>query len=200
MEKTANVHYPTLVMIRGLPGSGKSYLATELEKRLDREHVLILAPDADTLDLTTKEYQSFSQELAKEGLDKAIHPFRWSRKMACDAISAHKIVIWNQPFTNRGIFERLITFLETYAHEHGIRLPVLLVEVELDPESAKTRIAKRKQAGGHGPSDDTFARRVSEHVSYADGYRNVSVHGEDDVAKSADTVIEALRELNQEYV
>lgn len=180
-------------MIRGLPGSGKSHLAAELAQALGKGDTVVLDPDA--LDVTDEAYLAFSRELDKDGLDRAIHPFRWSRKLACEAIAARKAVIWNQPFTNRGIFERLIAFLEEYARGQGISLPVLVVEVEIDPEAAKARIVRRKQDGGHGPSDGTFARRVSEYRSYADGFRTVTVQGEDDVKASINAVLQALHGL-----
>lgn len=196
MKSAKDTHYPTLIMIRGLPGSGKSYLADALRKRLGLQNVFIADPD--TADLTGEEYRLYSNELAKEGLDKAIHPFRWSRKLACDAISARKIVIWNQPFTIRGIFDRLVAFLQAYAHEHNIRLPVLLVEVEIDHAVAKERIAKRKQSGGHGPSAATMSRRIEEYESYTDDYLTISVHGSDEVASSVAAVMRALHELAQQ--
>lgn len=195
MTTRKNIPYPTLIMIRGLPGSGKSYLATALQKTLGDEHVLVLDPD--TIDQTDKAYLAFSDELTKEGLDTAIHPFRWSRKRACDAILAGKIIIWSQPFTNRGIFDRLVAFLQAYADENGIRLPVLLVEIEVDHATARERVAKRKQAGGHGPSDQTFGRRLQEYVGYADSYPAITVHGGADVEVSVAAVLEALQGLGQ---
>jgi predicted kinase len=192
-KEHTDIPYPALIMIRGLPGSGKSYLAAALEKEVGKEHLVILDPD--TVDQTDKAFLAFSDELTKEGLDKAIHPFRWSRKLACDAVSDHKIIIWNQPFTNQGIFDRLVAFIQAYADEHDIDLPVLLVEVEIDHATAKERITKRKQAGGHGPTDGTFARRVDEYVSYADNYRTVVVEGQGDVEASVAAVMPALQDL-----
>jgi Thymidylate kinase len=189
-----NIARPLLIMVRGLPGSGKSHLAAELASELGKDNTVVLDPDA--LDTTDEAYQAFSRELEKEGVDKRIHPFRWSRKRACDAIAAQKIVIWNQPFTDRGIFERLVAFLEEYAREQGLRLPVLVVEVEIDPEVAKARIARRKQEGGHGPSEGTFAARVRDYQSYADGFRTVTVQGEDDVKVSIGTILQALNNLS----
>jgi predicted kinase len=194
-KKQADISYPTLIMIRGLPGSGKSYLARALENELGAEDVVILDPD--TVDQADKAFMAFSDQLSKEGLDKAIHPFRWSRKMACDAVSDHKIIIWNQPFTNQGIFDRLVAFIKAYADDHDVPLPVLLVEVDIDHATAKARITKRKQAGGHGPSDETFARRVDEYTSYVDAYRTVIVNGADDVHASVGAVMAALRDLEK---
>jgi len=190
------LQHPTLIMIRGLPGSGKSHLAAALADRLGRDDVVVLDPD--TIDLADTQYLEFSKALEREGLDKAIHPFRWSRKLACDAILAHKIVLWNQPFTNRGIFERLVAFLEGCAHEHGLHLPVLVIEVEIDHEVAKERIARRKQDGGHGPSEGTFAHRAKEYQSYADGFKTVVVQGTDDVAVSLAAVLRALEDLSKD--
>jgi predicted kinase len=180
-------------MIRGLPGSGKSYLAAALEEKLGKDQVVMLDPDA--LDTSDKAYLAFSDELTKEGLDKAIHPFRWSRKLACEGAVDGKIVMWNQPFTVQGIFDRLVAFIQAYADEHGVQLPVLLVEVEIDHDTAKKRIADRKQAGGHGPSEQTFARRVDEYTSYAKDYRTVVVDGQADIATSVSAVMKALEDL-----
>ncbi len=180
-------------MVRGLPGSGKSFLSEAVAKEIDPENVLILDPD--TINLNNKTYQSFSSELTKEGLDEAIHPFRWSRKMACDAVVEGKIVIWNQPFTIRGIFDRLVLFIRNHAEENGIDLPVLLVEIDIDHDKAKRRIADRKQAGGHGPTDRTFARRADEYESFADDYETVTLHGENDINQSVKMVLDALAKL-----
>lgn len=196
MKNHMNIHHPTLIMIRGLPGSGKSYLAAELEKIIGQENVVM--PDPDNVDKTNPEYLALSEQLSKEGLDEAIHPFRWSRKRACDAIEAGKIIMWNQPFTNRGIFDRLVAFLQAHAREHGIDLPVLLVEVEIDPSIAKQRITKRKQTGGHGPSDNTLNNRINDYESYADGYRTVKVDGQSDVSKSAAAVMQALQDTKKQ--
>lgn len=182
-------------MVRGLPGSGKSHLTAALADAIGQDDVVVLDPD--TIDLQDVKYLKFSKTLEEEGLDKAIHPFRWSRKLACDAIVERKVVIWNQPFTNRGIFERLVAFLEAHAQENGLRLPVLVVEVEIDHETAKERIAKRKMAGGHGPSDTTFMHRASEYQSYADGFKTVIVQGKDNVAVSLSAVLRALEDLSK---
>src|SRR5690606_32402457 len=98
---------------------------------------------------------------------------------------------------NRGIFERLVAFIEAHAHEHGVQLPVLVVEVEIDHQTARERIAKRKMDGGHGPSDNTFAHRASEYQSYADGFTTVIVQGKDDVSESLSAVLRALEDLSK---
>lgn len=192
MQESNNIAYPTLVMVRGLPGSGKSYLTDAVQKRIGKD-VVVLDPDA--IDKSTKAYQDFVDEKTREGLDPKINPFRWLRKQAAEAVASGKIAIWNQPFTDRGIFDRLVIFLQSQAEEHGAKLPVLLVEVEIDHDEAKDRITKRKVAGGHGPSDNTFARRIDEYTSYADGYTAVRVHGKADIEESVDAVLEGLQDV-----
>jgi hypothetical protein len=155
---------PALIFIRGVPGSGKSYLETALENSLGKE--------------------------------KRLHPFRWLRSKACEGIAAGKVIVWNQPFTIVDIFNRLITYLQNYATEHGTDVPVLIVEVDLDHNLAKERVLKRKQQGGHGPSEQTLIRRIDEYKSYTDqGYNSVTVHGDRDVAESVSAVVNKLAEL-----
>lgn len=188
------VEGPVLIMIRGLPGSGKSYLAEALQDSIGQDRVLVLDPDK--IKTRDEEYLKFSDNLSAEGLDKTIHPFRWSRKLACDGVVRGKIIIWNQPFTIRGIFDRLVLFMQNYAKVQNISVPVLNVEVEIDQNSAKNRINDRKKSGGHGPSINTFNKRISEYKSFADGYETIVVDGVDRIDKSVNKIIEHLKELS----
>lgn len=189
----SNLDHPILVLIRGLPGGGKSYLAAELVKLLGPENVLSLDPDK--IILTSEEYKAFSAQKTKEGIEKIYHPYRWSREKAYGAIMADKIVIWNQPFTNPGGFNRTVTNLEEYALHHGKKLPHLVVEVEVDPNLAKARVEKRKRRGGHGPSENTWERFISDYATFAGQYNTVVVSGQDDVKISAQKVLDAVEKL-----
>ena len=200
MDKTdtmPDIQGPILIFIRGLPGSGKSYLARELYKILGTERVVMLDPDAT--DYKSKEYTDHSKALIAEGIEEKFHPYRFLRSRAHQAISDHKIIIWNQPFTLAGGFERTIKSVRDYATEHDIELPILAVEIDIDPKIAKARIENRKEQGGHGPSDGRFARFVDEYVSFAGmgQDRTITVHGEDDVATLAQTVIQAAIDIRK---
>lgn len=187
---------PVLVFVRGMPGSGKSYLAAALEKALGKENVLMLDPDK--IDLTAHDYTEFSKFLTAEGLDEKIHPFRWLRTSAYGGIKAHNIIIWNQPFTNEGVFNRLISHLQDYAQEHQIDLPVLVVEVKIDPTVAKDRVNQRKLDGGHGPSENTLNKRIADHKSYVgESFITVTVEGDADVSTSVAKVTKVLNQLRQ---
>lgn len=200
MQATAtepqDIPHPALMLIRGLPGSGKTYLANALEAALGKNNVLVLDPDK--VDLTSKEYLAFSEALTKEGVDAKFHPYRWLRSKAHGAIKAGKIVMWNQGFTNLDGFNKTIVNLQTFAAEHGVHLPVLVVEVAVAHDTAKQRVANREKQGGHGVSEEAFARFINDYRSFSDeGFDIVAVDGEDDVNKSVASVMRALQKLSK---
>jgi len=180
-----------LIFIRGLPGSGKSYLTTALQAALDKDRLAVLDPDA--VDRLSQAYQAHVDALTAEGVETALHLYRYLRAQAYQGIEAGKIIIWNQPFTNLEIFHKMIGRLRDHAREHEVELSILIVEVEADPTVARGRVAARKRSGGHGPSETTFERFVNDYQSFADeGYKAVTVSGADDVDKSVRTVLAAL--------
>jgi len=180
---------PVLLFIRGLPGSGKSYLSDALIENLGQDRTVLADPDA--IDVENEDYVALSDNLSEEGLSPAIHPFRWLRQKACEGISSGKIVVWNQPFTDRGVFDRLILFIKANSTYDG-ELKVLIVEVEIDHDTAKKRIEDRITEGGHGPSSATFQRRIQEYRSFSDGYATLSIRGDSATEKSLLAVVEAL--------
>lgn len=185
---------PALILIRGLPGSGKSYLAEKLATLLGRDNVVVLDPDS--IDKTSQEYRAFSEALTADGVELKFHPYRWSRARGYDAIQAGKIIIWNQAFTDLGGFGRAIASLQAFAAEHNIHLPVLVVEVSVAHDTAKRRVAERASQGGHDVSEEAFRRFINDYRSFSDeGFDVVDVNGEDDVEASAAMVIKALKQL-----
>lgn len=185
--------HPVLILIRGLPGSGKTYIAFELEKALKQDVVML---DPDATDYESKEYAVHVKKQTKEGVDPKLHAYRFLRAQAYKGIEDHKIIMWNQPFTNLEIFNKMVGRLLDHAATHKTHLPILVVEVEVDHDIAKQRVMKRKQEGGHGPSDNTLNRFINDYKSFAnDGYNTVTVYGNDDVAKSVSVVMKALQNL-----
>jgi len=191
-----NLQHPTLVFVRGLPGSGKSYFANELQKAINnslgQDTVVMLDPDATDYD--SKDYVDLVASLSAKGVDSKFHPYRFLRARAHGGITSNKVIIWNQPFTNFDGFNKTVINLQAYAKEHKIELPIMVVEVETDHETAKARVLQRKQAGGHGPSDNTFERFKDEYASFVEkGFSTITVNGQDDVAKSVALVMEKLQ-------
>jgi len=196
VDDRQSTNHPTLILIRGLPGSGKTHLTTALRDAIGRDKVVMLDPDST--DYESKEYLEHVEAQTAEGVDPKLHAYRFLRAKAYEGIAANKIILWNQPFTNLGIFNKMIERLETHAAEHSVRLPILVVEVEVDPALAKQRVLSRKAEGGHGPSDNTFTRFVGDYASFAsEGFNTVTVRGEDDVAVSVSTVMKGLERLGQ---
>jgi len=195
--KANALHGPILVMIRGMPGSGKSYLASALQDLIGKEKVVLLDPDQ--IDKASKAYVDLSEALTAEGIEMKFHPNRFLKAKGFKAILAHQIIIWNQAFTDLGGFNRTIEPLQTFASEHSLKLPTLVVEVEVDHSVAKARIAKREAAGGHGVPEDAFARFASTYASFFDqGFNTVILDGQDDILISATTVKHALETLEND--
>lgn len=190
--------HPVLVFIRGLPGSGKTYIAKDLRKKLEKQFgdssTVMLDPDAT--DYTSQAYAHHVAEQTREGVDPILHPYRFLRAQAYEAITSDKILLWNQPFTSLDSFQKVTTRLHEYATEHSKDLPMLVVEVEVNPEVAKQRVEKRKATGGHGPSDKTFTRFTNEYASFKEhGFNTLTVNGEDNVDTSSEKISEAIQKL-----
>jgi predicted ABC-type ATPase len=194
MNDLQDIPTPSLIMVRGLPGSGKSYLAVALQESIGKDKAIILDPDA--IDQSSKEYIDLCKTLTAEGIEGKFFPNRFLKQKGYEAISEHKIIIWNQAFTLLEGFNRSVKSLQDFAAEHDIELPTLVVEVEISENTAKQRVAKREQQGGHGVTEEAFARFINDYVSFVDkGYNTVTVHGENDISVSIPAVMGALKEL-----
>jgi predicted ABC-type ATPase len=192
MEKQPNV--ALLIIVRGLPGSGKTYVAQQLVHTFNKDEVVMLDPDE--VDQTSPAYLSHVAQATVEGVDPALHLYRYLRGQAYQGIADKKVIIWNQPFTNLEIFNKMMANLRIQADEHNVHLQVLVVEVEVDTAVAKERVATRKEAGGHGPSHVTFDRFVNDYHSFADhGYTTVQIDGAADVNSSVQQIQTAIRNL-----
>jgi predicted ABC-type ATPase len=183
---------PLLLIIRGLPGSGKTYIAETLVKEFDSQTVVSLDPD--TIDYESDAFKKHVEEQISEGVEPALHDYRFLRAKAYKAIEDHKIIVWNQPFTNLEILKKVTTRLEEHAMEHGTHLIIVMVEVAIAPSVAKKRIAERKAQGGHGPDEERFERFVQEYATAAPlGYSIIHVDGTDNVEDSVNEIVNNLQ-------
>lgn len=191
---TAQVTHPTLIMVRGVPGGGKSYVAARLKEAIGQDNVVVLDPD--TIDQASKEYRDLSSALTRDEVNPKLHPYRFLRSNAHKAITNNKTIIWNQGFIDLDGFNKTVINLQNYATEHGTQLPTLVVEVEIDGDIAKQRVAQRAAQGGHDVPEDAFERFIGQYRSFSDeGYTTVTVNGQDDVSASVSTIMNALKEL-----
>lgn len=191
-EKNYPIFGPTLVIIRGIPGCGKTYLAQALRTNLTFDNVEPLDPDL--IDFSGDEYRGFARRLSIEEpeLDSKIYPYRYLFKKAKQALSEGRIVVWDQPFSNLRALEKTIEKLTSHVEKEGNNLKVLIIEIEIPLLIAKERIRQRKIDGGHGPEDKALENFVSTFKS-ADGlgYDIVSVDGTK-IDQSASSIIDKL--------
>ncbi|OGL22212.1 hypothetical protein A2707_02650 [Candidatus Saccharibacteria bacterium RIFCSPHIGHO2_01_FULL_45_15] len=193
-EPLSDIYRPTLVIARGIPGGGKSYLATTLQQLLGDDTVTIIDPD--TIPLNSDAYRQFSTSLTHDGIDTKFHPYRYLRARAYDAITSHRIIIWNQAFTDFDGLKVTVERLRAFASEQQIHLPVLIVEVEINKDIAKQRVTARRKSGGHNVPADVFDRFIANYHSFAGNeYPTISVDGQNDINVSARTVLEQLRTI-----
>lgn len=189
-----NSDHPILVIIRGIPGSGKTTVARALKEQIGDDHVTLLDPD--TIDFESEEYKRLVADLKSEGVDEKFYPFRFLRKQALDGIMQNKTIIWNQAFNDLNGFQITIGRLQEFATANGIHLPLLVVEVEVSYEVARERINQRTQAGGHNVPDDALKDYVKNYKSFAaHGYDTLTLNGENDAQQSAQAVLQRLSAL-----
>lgn len=173
------MHPPILIIVRGIPGSGKSYLTSRMADAIGHDKVVVLDPDM--INKASTEYQQFSEQLVNEGVNEKFHPFRFLRQRAFDAIINNQVIIWNQAFMDFEGFKITVERLIEFAKNRGIDLPLLVIEVEIDPDIARARIANRHNNGGHDVPSDTFENFVNTYESFSQyGYATITVNGADD--------------------
>lgn len=181
--------HPVLVIVRGIPGSGKSYLTTRLADAIGHDKVVILDPDA--IDKSSDAFTQFSARLTAEGVEEKFHAFRFLRQQGYDAILNNQIIIWNQAFIDFNGFKITVDRMMEYAEQHSIDLPLLVIEVEIDPAVARARITDRASSGGHDVPNDKFEQFVSQYESFAsNGFATVTIDGADDIDTSLQTLLD----------
>lgn len=180
-----------IIFIRGLPGSGKSFIADKIEKTIGKDNVVKLDPDAT--DYNSVEYSQACEQMREQGVDEKLFPYRFLRAQAYRGIEQGKLVVWNQAFTNANIFRKMVDGLTNYAEERGIELVVLVVEVNIDSVVAQNRIKQRVARGGHDVPNDRFDKFLQDYSTLAEeGYNVLIVDGQDNVDSSADKILKTL--------
>ena len=181
----------TVLFIRGIPGSGKSTIAKFLSEKIKAD-ILILDPDS--IDYQGKAYLNHVETMKIQGVDPKLFAYRFLRQQAYDGIEAKKLVIWNQPFSNLEIFNKMTKRLYDFAKVVGVKLKIIVVEVEIDSELAYSRIKDRIRKGGHGPTRGRFEKFTVELTSFKNTNDQVINVDGTSADKASDKIIDELKE------
>ena len=183
---------PALIIIRGIPGSGKTSIAIGLAEALGNNKVQRIDPDE--IDVTSDAYRAFSRSLSAQGIDEKFHTYRYLNTKARQAVDAHQVIIWNQAFIDFKGLSITIERLREYAHGQGIELSVLVVDVVIDPVAARQRISTRAAQDGR-VIDEEVMERFIQNYAHLDGklYPSIIVHGTDPIQQSVTSIIGSLK-------
>ncbi len=185
---------PILLLIRGLPGSGKSTQARFLSEKLGKEKSLLLDPDY--IDKKESEYLEFSESLAQKEPDLPvnIHPYRYLMNRALNGLKFSNIVIWNQPFID---LDQMDYTVRKLAKDSNIDFETIVVDIETPIEISKQRNRLRIEKGGHGPSEEVFDGFVANYKR-ADslGYRWIALDGTQEPEVLCKEIFELLLQVN----
>lgn len=148
---------PVLLIVRGIPGSGKSTLTDQLLKLPSLKDSLRLDPDL--VDQNGDEFVKFCQSLPLElPIQKQIYRFLLRKAEA--ALKEQRSVIWEQPWrTLKGLritLGNLAFFLTGNADISAAPFQTVIVEINISPQKARKRVASRFQRGEHRLRPETF--------------------------------------------
>ena len=186
-------HKAVLMFIRGIPGSGKTFIATETAKKIGNNEVLLIDPD--TVDTESTEYLEACQRMRSEGVNETLFTYRFLREKARNGLLSRKVVIWNQAFTGIESFALVVDNFKQYAVENNIALKIYVTEVAIDPVIAKQRVRQRTANGGHGVDDDKFEEFIQKYRSLEGsglGYDIISIDGSEDVLINSDILTQRI--------
>lgn len=171
---------PLLIIVRGIPGAGKSFVSRGLAEKFRAGDTVVIDPDA--IDRNGHEYQSFTATLETQepDLDRTVFPYRYILETAARVLSEHKTVIWNQPFTD---LEGLsYTIRKLFRLTEGVQpcFKSLIVDIEIPEDVAWERILKRQSMGGHSLTRERFLQFVRQFGrANLDGVPEIALSGVD---------------------
>jgi hypothetical protein len=176
-----------LVLVRGLPGAGKTKFSRKLTSRI--EESIHLNPDEIE---KNDEYRTFSKRLGQDGVSEVFHPYRYLRERAVDGLRKGGLIVWEQPWSSmEGINITVDHLRERVTGE----MRVLIVDVDIEPEEAWRRVKKRLESGGHGPDKQVFNRFVEDYCSAEElPYDHLSISGSGILDDQIERALESIDE------
>ncbi len=162
-ERGSNSKFPKLILIRGLPGAGKSHLAELLIGQMEFEEAVFCDPDKVITE--GEDFLRFLEENNEEGMSIKTMIYRFLLKRAAEGLKNRRDVIWDQPWRSIWGIEYTLDFLNKYLILENTNSPyeVCVVELNVSVEEAFARVKRRIENGGHGPDEEVFNRFVAEY-------------------------------------
>jgi len=193
-EERISPRCPQIIIIRGLPGSGKTSLAHQLTREIGSDIVIV---DPDSIETASSEYVEFVEQLVSEEpeIDSKIIPYRFLLNRATKALLEERVIIWNQPFSDLEGLDYTIKKLTKEMKNNGKNVTVLIVDIEISEEIAFTRNKDRILRGEHGPDKKTFLRFVHDFRFASNlGYNHLIVDGTATVDENARLLLQLFQE------
>ena len=142
-------HFPTLIIVRGIPGSGKSVLTERLAGILERNYTRKVS----RIDLDIDKFKVGNNETSETGSQP------------------QNLVITSLRNSDIVIFDKLLTSLDSGEKVREVRglispAKLVLVEISIEPEVAWQRIQARQRLGKQtGPSRSQFDNYIKRFKS-----------------------------------
>jgi predicted kinase len=153
-------HRPTVVVVGGLSGSGKTALSTQLEERWGfkrvgsdetRKQLVGVGLDEHAPDHA---YENYVSEVVYERLGNA----------AADALASGRSAVIDATFRRQADSAHFLAALSRRGHEDG-ELPLVSLELKAHPDVLRTRIGDRAERGGSDAGIAVLESQIAERDS-----------------------------------
>lgn len=172
----------TLIMLRGIPGSGKTTLGDKIMESLGTRAIGLNPDDFRYIDGKYDSSPTSGDQI-----------FALLDKMAFDSLKCGKIVVWQRVWTTLKSYDDLEDQIINKLHPNRL----LLIEIDTPKNVAWERIVRRERLGGKQQiSPDEFDYYVNRYVSLRNNIPEnefLSLKGEDSVERNSEIIIERLK-------
>lgn len=187
-----------LVLIRGIPGAGKTSIAEKVAKTLNFYHI-----DPDLLNTSSVDYKKYAEELVETVPERRII-YRYLLKKTVECLNNNKSVIWSQPWrilerldlTIRNIYfflkkeekwdEKLSDILKE------LNIEIIVIEITTPHNTAFERLKKRYKDNKHKWDGNLFDEHIKRHEKFTLPIQYYEVENTDNLDTAVKNVIHII--------